>query len=520
MGAYNNQQRCLMPRFSVYRVVLWFGILLFLLGGCTSNKFTFQLIKPTQEFSPKTSEYVSSDSSISVDELEFTFPGTINETEYEADIQSIFISYKPKKGKNEYVLYDLNENKIQWMGKGNPYISIFSNDEILLEKGKDRKLYDASNGNFIRDAEGYLYFLGDGRALILSPKKFALIDVRSGNEIWQKPGMDWEGYRWELWDGDWIYVIAKGLNAFKLEDGDGWNYLASTSHAAHGKEIARQAALSCLAAIGGGYNTSSYHAELTHNVCTYPLPTENEVFFAARKNIYSFQKQTGNVIWETEIDEELGSMDLYKLSNDDLALVGDGWKYVDFVIKKATPPSIRLFDWGTGDLLAKFELEKSDLTFDFEESPNGFLLLTSDKLYQVDKDLELLGILESDEQYGQFVNILSSADTLVVRTSLGLLAVSANSLQKLWFVSLGNLPVNEPKDKWKIPLYVRNYINERSTFIDNLYWTPTPNGLVAIDLEQQGKKVIEIPLLGSRYSIFADGRVVNFEDNKLKILTW
>lgn len=493
------------------------------LSNCATNKFAFELVQPTQDFSPKTIEFISPDSQVSVTGLEFTFPSEVNQAEYDPHSQSLLVSFSPKKGKNDYVLCDLENRKARWMAKGNPEIGVFSNNDIILRKGTAGKIYDATDGSYIRERDDYLYVLGDGKALILSPKKFALIEMRSGDELWQRQGSDWKGFRWELNTGEWMYIVAEGLHAFRVESGDGWDFSTSTSHAAHGKEMARQAALTCLAALGGGYNTTRYHAELTHNVCSFPLPKEDWVFFAARKKVFCFNRETGEVIWETEIDEEIGAMDIYGISSDRIALVGNGWKFVDFVLKKAKPPSVRIFNAQTGELTGKFELEDSDPTMDFEETETGYLLLTPDKLYHLDQDLEPVGILGTTANYGVFLQILSKKESVIIRTSLGILAVSPASLEQQWFVSLGLLPVETPKagaDQWKAPIYIKNYVRDRSRYEQRIYWTPIRGGLAGIDLKNGGKTVMEIPLSSDKYSFQAGGKLLNISNKSIRFLSF
>ena len=58
-----------------------------------------------------------------------------------------------------------------------------------------------------------------------------------------------------------------------------------TSYTNVEKEVAKQVALSCLAALAEGYSTSAYKPDVTMNMNSEPLILYNEIYFAARYKI-------------------------------------------------------------------------------------------------------------------------------------------------------------------------------------------------------------------------------------------
>ena len=442
----------------------------------------------------------------------------IDQLEYDYPLNILLIKYSEGEDNNYLQMLDLNENKTLWKAKSNMSVSMLKKDNLLLKDPSTEKLYNATKGVFVRDIEKFLYLTDEGITLQLSPDKFARIDLQTGKIYWEGPGAEWEGYREVYIDGDWCYVVAEGLHGIKLDEGKKWEYLTATSFTNTGKEIARQVALSCLAGLTGGYNTSAYNPDVTMNMNSQPMIVGNDIFFAARDKIACLDRFSGKVIWESEIDPELESMHLYDVSDNEIALVGEGTKILNYILQKSDPPTIRLIQKKDGKITSLYTMDEDNVVQSFLSTDGNMFLLTPNQLLMFNMDLKLISAAETKFEYGDFINILSAADTIILRTSKGLLGLSRESFSEVFF-RYCELPPVEANDQWRIPVLEKIKIKNQSMFADGYYFTPNENyGVSAFDMNNW-QEVTKIPLLGKNMTIL-DGNYFDFLNNRVKIISF
>jgi outer membrane protein assembly factor BamB len=508
------------------RKIIFYSILLLIViitSGCGPSAGFFSVVPNDQNIKAKDTQYSLPDGN-TFNETEYTFPQSvkIEEVDYDDSSKTYFVKYTtPAYPKNEYgfMIYDIAQKKILWNAESNMQYGLMRINDLVLKDPIGYKLYDINSGKFIRNMEDYTYFLNDGRTLLLSEETFALIDIRTGEKIWQRPGHDWEGVRQEYLNGDWCYVIAEGLHALNLKEGEKWEYLTSTSYTEHGKEIATEVGLSCLFALGGMTRTAPYNPDVTTNMNSTPLVVDDVVYFAARDKMAALDKLSGKLIWETNIDPELERMEVYNLSDNEVALIGLGRKFINRTYKPSDPPTLRTIRKEDAKITGFFELEQQTIVQDFASNKGNIYLLTPKQLIVFDKDLRLLGKVEAKKEYGNFTNLLWATDTLVIRTSKGLAGISNDSFEEEWF-QYCELPPIYISEEWIKPLYEHLKINQQSLFKFGYYWTPNENnGLTAYNFKN-GEEVIRVNLYGNNLKVFDHKYYIDFKENKIKFISF
>ena len=68
----------------------------------------------------------------------------------------------------QYVLYDLQTDSVRWAASGNPHVNVLTDNLLVLDYGSSRKLYNAMDGQFIRDIEKDLLVFGGNAAMFLN----------------------------------------------------------------------------------------------------------------------------------------------------------------------------------------------------------------------------------------------------------------------------------------------------------------------------------------------------------------
>jgi hypothetical protein len=224
---------------------------------------------------------------------------------------------------------------------------------------------------------------------------------------------------------------------------------------------------------------------------------------------------TGKLIWETTIDPELDRMLLVNVSATELALVGTGLKIVNRAIGRSDPPSIRIVLKDSGSVSHTYKMDNSSQVEAFGSTRDKFVLVTPAQLMFFTKDLKPVAVVEATKEYGDFVGIVKSADTLIVRATKGLAAISCDSYTEVWFKYC---EVVAPEGEF-LPNYEKNRIRNLSFFRYDCYWTPNERGgLTGFDLTT-GKDVYSLDLGGTHTVRHGKDCIIDYSDNTIRVLT-
>jgi|WetSurMetagenome_2_1015567.scaffolds.fasta_scaffold34162_2 hypothetical protein len=486
--------------------------------GCGPSAGVFELVDNNLEFEIITEEdTLANGNTAVVSEYVLKPPMNIQNVEYDNSANIFLIKYLNGE-ENFFTVCSLEDNKTLWNAKSDMKFTLLQNNNLILNDPISGKLYDAQTGQFVRDIEPYLYLNSEKGTLQLSPEKFAQLDIRTGKKYWESDGTEWVGYREDFLDEDYCYVIAEGLHAIKYDEGKKWEYLTSTSYRDVAKEVATQVALSCLFALAGSYSAPASNPDITMNMNSQPLVIENEIYFAARDKIVCLDKTSGKLIWESQIDPELESMRLYDISETEIALVGKGIKILNYALKESDPPTIRIINKTDGKMVGLFSMDKEDIVQSFFSTDENLLLLTPNQLMVFDMELKMLGISESRREYGNFIDILSAADTIVLRTAKGILGISKDDLSEVYF-NYCEIPRVDVNDEWRKPIDQKFKNDNQSFYQSGYYWTPNENDGVSAFNENTWEPSTEIELYGNSIKQF-DNKYIDFVDNKIIIVSF
>jgi outer membrane protein assembly factor BamB len=471
----------------------------------------------------------SADSALSVEGIQITLPGKVLDYAYHHPSRKILVSCAQGARDREFILYDLAKHEVQWVIKSNAAINTLQEKVAILDylgDSRGPRILDAADGHFLREGGlGFWTTSHEDMALILTKDKYACVDLLTGQELWQRPGSECDGYRWaRTADTNWVYVVANGLQAFQVDNGKGWSFETSTSSKAVGKEVAKHAGLAILGALTGTIPTADWDPDLTHNLCSYPVTINGRVYFAARDNVYCFERQTGKVLWQTKLVNEPGSL-LVSDFGPYLAVIGEGWKYRNYNVHKALTPSLILFDLDSGERVAQFATDSSDVVLDFRWTEDAAYFLTSTRLYHLDHKLAILSAIERTPEWGPLVRILAAEDgRLTIRTFTGVAALDGSSLEVLWHKKLGSDKINrEPgsNTKWKEgakALMVRSADGRGFWRQNDLAWFAGGKGLTAVNLKQSGAIAMEIAFTGKDFNVTDEGILFITEESRLSLI--
>jgi len=501
------------------------GAIFLIAGLLTSCAATFNMttVDKLPQVAVTPSLAVSADSTQRLEGTHLTLPGKVLEYAYHHPTRKILIRYMKGAKQSEFVLYDLAQQRAQWAVKSNAVISTLKETAAILHF-QGPKVLDARDGRFLRDGEpGFWTTSRENVALSLTKDKYAGVNLLTGGELWQRAGNDCEGYRWAMTDSAWVYVVANGVQAFQLANGEGWAFTTSTSSKAVGKEVGKHVALGILGALTGTIPTAGWDPDLTHNLCSYPLVNNDRVYFAARDNVYCFEQKTGKVLWQTKLPQEPGTL-IVAMAGPYVAVIGEGWKYRDYRIIKALPPMLALFDRNSGEPAGQFSTDTSDVFMDFNWQEKDAYFLTSKRLYHLDHQLKVMGMREAENGWGQFVRLLDSEKSVIARTANGIATIEANSLETIGHKKLGSEKLNvkfETDPKWRegvTALVIKTNERQGKWRQQDIEWLVSDKGLSAVDFAEAAKVMMEVPFAGRNFKVHDDGVLITFDEKQLAVV--
>jgi|GEM_PF-3195029 len=470
-----------------------------------------------------------------------TFPGKIENVEYSPLGTAMIVTYRETQSKQlALAYYNLETKQVQWAGGGNRNARMMGEDVVFLQNGDRSGLVNASDGSFIRKPRDGVIFMVDDTVAIQLSKDISRIDLRTGKKIWSRPGTRWDGWAWDKLDDDWMFLVANGLHAFQLETGLGWHSNATTTYTTKNRiGINVLIGLFNLATFFSGdyYPIGSAQPKFAHNAVARPLPIGDSLFFASHKKITCFEKTTGKVFWESEINEKLGAVELSYFPEGLLLLVAPGYQYVDYKREAANKPSLFLLSSKMGKRLAKKVLEEEQVFLDFTSNDQWLYFLSENKIYSFDKSLHALEVFKIPNKMGHPLRFLTPsfsefdpADAkggfpLTVRTSKGVLALHPATLEALYFKNLGAFPKEKKSKKerslsWKEALQLGDEEKSKS-WADpetQIFWLAGNKSLKAVDLQNGAEVIWKIPLFSANFRFAPNNDLLEIDRRTIRVL--
>src|SRR5205814_2213205 len=111
------------------------------------------------------------------------------------------------------------------------------------------------------------------------------------------------------------------------------------------------------------------------NLASRPLIIGDRIYYASRGGLGSLDRQTGAPEWRTPLPHTASRMQIARLGEDRLALVGTAYRYESFGIEGVAPPWVALVDRKSGRLLAHRTVPELDLILDCRAGAGGSVLL-------------------------------------------------------------------------------------------------------------------------------------------------
>lgn len=472
--------------------------------------------------------------------------GQIEEVQYQPQFQQLAINYKTDRRKAAYAIYDLQKERLNWANRGDYRLALLKKDIVLVGFQEKQLLVDAERGLPIRWVNGEEFATIDDSITLQLGERFSSIDLRTGRTKWTRSGESrYDGWMADELDGDWMYVVANGLHGFNLNTGKGWHHRANTNYDATrgGKAVANgiMLGLNILSIASGGpvFDDFLYWDRLrAHNIYAKPKTDGANLYFADRKSIAKLDKTTGQLLWETNVREELGVSDLKILSKNRLLLFGKGYRYVDYALDKDKQANLYLIDANDGTIVKKETLPNREIITNHALNDAFIYVLTPSRIYQFDQQLNLLANKRLPATYGAPLRVVTWSSSrydddlltdipdfpLTVRTMQGVVGLHPVTLEELWYQRLGSPVQAQPQilnqDRWQLPILIqenemrRSWIDERT----ETFWFAKAQKIIGLDLINNGAVVAEFDMESDDFWYVGEGEILQFGGRDIRVL--
>ena len=479
-------------------------LLLALLIGCAGlEKGVYQPLTPDAfpTVKIKDGKFYSRDKTIRISGKNVNIRGKIEWANYEPDDHLVLMNvalWNKNSGKEKVTLcVDLNKKKTIWASYSNPRNGVIFPEYYLLEFSDSKKLISRKSGTVVAEYPPKAHVLVKRNMWLetetdtLGTTHYVAKDLLTGQTLWTSalPG----GSDWATWDGDKLYQVGNGLTCLDYSNGKTWSIESPTS-ATEGelKAVLLNTLSLTLAAMGGGYATL-HGPDRISMLSSRPLIQDDRIYFAAMKNLYCVDKNSGKIIWHTQLDVEPSKV-LIRLFGNNLLLF-----YTGIRLKNGAPSDngfakVLLVSTKDGHPLNEFEPEKNHTISDTVLTGNSIYLLSKEKVYLLDNNLRFISEI-TGEQYGDFWSFMGPYKShLLIRSSKGILCLKLNPLKINWWKELPEAPkaygyeelqkVNQIKSKMKFSFY----------FTDDAIWIYNPSDYTCLRLED-GKPLLTVPIV-------------------------
>lgn len=358
------------------------------------------------------------------------------------------------------VSFDLNSDKVKWTKKieySTSYLQQYKN-VILETRGNKIERLNMENGDKLWSLKNYLYYVDDKNKLGIGYEDKGLtgdihtlagFNLNDGTIIWERDLN--RAYGWnkiqKLNDSS-VVVVSGGLHLFNIKTGLGWDYTTITGKKDYTETIAKNVGGMVLGALTGTV-IFAYGSNIVKDLVSNLVIDSTNMYLASKEKIAKIDKTTGNIVWSSQLPEELTSKSNIIIKDSLLYLINYGFAYfrnkqIDF-----GAPFIAAFNKNTGQqLFLKTIDEKIGQILDYKIRDNHIITIYKDRVsihsisdgYELSEkvfNIEDLGELSnytSDRIYatsddGILTNVVSSDTTkLYIQTNKGNTLVLDNDL--------------------------------------------------------------------------------------------
>lgn len=551
-------------------------VFFFFVTSCSPSK-NLRIVNSEIKFDISNQIEFTQDSLIRVDKKLVNLENaSLRHVDYFSEQNVLFLHYSDPKEKRylkKYVTYlDLNNPQSNWSFKPNsdfiPTIKMINKDVVKIglnlyktENGDlfdpFKKLRDYSNEqqkksmsdndsinyvinslttrtNHSQDHDKYSDSekIGD-ETLIFTKDKFSLYNNNSNKIIWQKLSHNWEGILYYRIVEDWVIAYADGIDVFKYKNGKGWY-----------KKLNLQEPIRI---------PRSFYDKLF----SPPILINEHVYIVTKHSILCLNKETGDIIWETTLEHDLGRTGLTITKGGNLLFFSFGYSIKEGAFNQKLDskymPFMISLSLDNGSILSSINFDPKDFFYEWKKFSDFILLAGPEQILAINEDLQItanykiddigeyLRFIEPDDnnlyfsQHGmgllsdKFVN--KDVDSpIYVRTTEGLLCLSLPTLKKNWYYNIKS-PYLHGKEKHSIRLiktyfpsiaqiYMQLVDLTKSRITKNIFWfVDDKEGLIGLNTTNGIQVVYKLPIKGENYFFNDNNEFVLFQEkDKVEIL--
>ncbi len=450
--------------------------------------------------------------------FEYVFPDRIEKTYLDTISGSLTVQLRgiSKNGKyldnfGNILLYDLKGKKLKWSKKiayQASSLQQFSNT-MIYTVGNKSKCLDVNTGNELWEVKNNIYYvdpidnIGIGyrfKNLTGYSNELEGIDLKNGTVIWKRELNREYGWNDVFYVNDsTMIVVAAGLHAVNINNGSGWDYNTITGKKDYTETVVTNA-VGVIAGILTGTGVIATGHNLVRDIVSNRLIDSSHIYFASKEHLAKVDKQTGKVIWESQLPSDLTSKSSIFMNDSLVLMVNKGFAFMGQRQLDFGKPFIAAFDNQTGkQKYLSIINEKKDPILGFHILNKEYYLVFKNRIakYSLETGNLIKEMSFPEEEHGELKNFIGnhvyltneSGDFSNLRQSDTTKVFVFTNKDKI--LSIDNqLNVAEIIDFENLNLYYLQTKNHKFLAKDGLTWIINNAGQKVAEIDATSKAVL------------------------------
>jgi outer membrane protein assembly factor BamB len=327
--------------------------------------------------------------------------------------------------------YDLKKKEVLWskpidyelcefLKFGKLMILNDYNDSYGIDAHTGTNLWKVLNYIYYADPEnniGIAYLFLNGEYL----NQLMGIDLLKGKQIWKR-SID-RKYGWNdffFLDDSTLMVVASGLHAINIHTGKGWDYNAIVGEVDNSGAITGAFVGGLIGGLIGGIivglidgslyyvptvnTTMNTELNIIRDVVSNTFISGDFIYFASKEKFVKIDKETGNIIWESKLQQDWSSKSSIFMKDYDVYMVNYGYAFKGNRQIHYGKPFLAAFDMLTGkQKYISLTANSKDIIVDYKQIGNEIYLLFRHKIakYDLITGTKLSEKILSNETFGE-----------------------------------------------------------------------------------------------------------------------
>ena len=285
------------------------------------------------------------------------------------------------------IQYDLINSKTVWSKRIGVSDKIdLCGNSIVLTRNNSSRILDAYNGTVRTRFDNNFYHFDEAHNIGLGYSSYGFnelegIDMNTSQVLWKRKVNRDFGWNDSFYANDaTLIVVAGGIHAINIKNGNGWSYETKTGKKDYTGTIAANLVGLALGLLTGTYVVSYGHS-VVHDLVSNLWTDSTNFYLASTEQIAKIDNLSGRVFWKNQFGtNEVGASYVFK-NKDVVCVINRGFGFMNGRYIRFGKPFIAAYNDVTGaEIYKKQILTGDEAVTDFYIRDNNLFLLLGNRM--------------------------------------------------------------------------------------------------------------------------------------------